>query len=195
MKASHRLQLWLLTAACSALVVFFLWAPRPWEDGPLVALELLVFSALTLEAGLTDFFSRRIPNAVLFILALLGLLLGVLETYVGLPAHGITDAVTLTDRLVAMGASAILFSLVKFLFERLSHQQQLGWGDIKFLMALGAWCSFVELLNVLFVAALIGVASAVISKLRHGAFTSVRLGFWLSLAAVFLKALSLSITS
>lgn len=195
MRTSHRLQLWLLTAACSALVVFFLWVLRPWEDAPLVAVELWVFSALTLEAGLTDFFSRRIPNIVLLILALLGLLLGALETYAGFPAHGITDAVTLMDRLIAMGASAVLFSLVKLLFERFSHQQQLGWGDIKFLIALGAWCSFVELLNILFVAALIGVASAVIAKLRHGAFKSVRLGFWLSLAAVFLKALSLSITT
>ena len=191
MKAAHRLQLWLLMAACSALVVYFLWPPRSWGDAPLVAAELWVFSALTLEAGLTDFFSRRIPNLVLLVLGLLGLILGGLETYAGLPAKGITDAVTLMDRLIAMGASA----LIKLLFERFSPQQQLGWGDTKFLIALGAWCSFVELLNIVFVAALIGVASVVIAKLRRGAFTPVCLGFWLSLAAIFLKALSLSIIS
>ena len=99
------------------------------------------------------------------------------------------------DRLIAMGASALLFSVIKLLFERFSPQQQLGWGDTKFLIALGAWCSFVELLNIVFVAALIGVASVVIAKLRRGAFTPVCLGFWLSLAAIFLKALSLSIIS
>lgn len=191
MKAAHRLQLWLLMAACSALVVYFLWPPRSWGDAPLVAAELWVFSALTLEAGLTDFFSRRIPNLVLLVLGLLGLILGGLETYAGLPAKGITDAVTLMDRLIAMGASALLFSVIKLLFERFSPQQQLGW----FLIALGAWCSFVELLNIVFVAALIGVASVVIAKLRRGAFTPVCLGFWLSLAAIFLKALSLSIIS
>ena len=195
MKAAHRLQLWLLMAACSALVVYFLWPPRSWGDAPLVAAELWVFSALTLEAGLTDFFSRRIPNLVLLVLGLLGLILGGLETYAGLPAKGITDAVTLMDRLIAMGASALLFSVIKLLFERFSSQQQLGWGDTKFLIALGAWCSFVELLNIVFVAALIGVASVVIAKLRRGAFTPVCLGFWLSLAAIFLKALSLSIIS
>ena len=138
MKAAHRLQLWLLMAACSALVVYFLWPPRSWGDAPLVAAELWVFSALTLEAGLTDFFSRRIPNLVLLVLGLLGLILGGLETYAGLPAKGITDAVTLMDRLIAMGASALLFSVIKLLFERFSPQQQLGWGDTKFLIALGA---------------------------------------------------------
>jgi len=111
-----------------------------------------------------DVRTRRIPNALTFPAAALGLIVATL-------AHGGQGAVT--------SAAGLLVGLT--LFFPLFLLGGLGGGDVKLMGALGAWLGTSVMLGVAFYTSLAGGVLAIVLIVRHGYAAQAARNLWLLL--------------
>ena len=101
--------------------------------------------------AIVDFREKRIPD-----LASLPLIAA------GLALSGLVTMVPLADRLIGSGVGFLLLWSIGEVHFRLRGQEGLGIGDAKLLAAAGAWLGWAALPAVLLIAALMGLAYAVL---------------------------------
>lgn len=132
-----------------------LWAAILVSGGLLWASCLLGWTLLAL--GLIDFRSYILPDFLTLPLIPVGLLVNWALDPASLADHGI-------------GAAAGFFFVVglRYAYWKLRGQEGIGLGDAKLLAAAGAWVSWDGLPSVVLLAALIGLATALLQHWRHG---------------------------
>jgi len=132
---------------------------RPFGVSPMATLAGIVFTAILVVAGIGDFRTRRIPNRIVAVLAVLGIVFNVVQNPV-LPG-------------LARAGGGLLVGLVFWLpFYAMGW---LGAGDVKLYAAAGAWLGPLRALDGALAGALWGAVLALIWMIRsRGVQESVR---------------------
>ncbi len=148
---------------------------------------LLLLSFLLMLARI-DARTQLLPDRLTLPLLWAGLLFNLNEVYIALP-----DAVA-----GAMAGYLALWS-VYWLFRLLTGKEALGYGDFKLLAALGAWCGWQVLPQVLLLASACGLVWTLLQRLwtRQSLQQPLAFGPWLALAggAFSLAADGLAVTA
>ena len=133
---------------------------------------LLLLSFLLMLARI-DARTQLLPDRLTLPLLWAGLLFNLNEVYIALP-----DAVA-----GAMAGYLALWS-VYWLFRLLTGKEALGYGDFKLLAALGAWCGWQVLPQVLLLASACGLVWTLLQRLwtRQSLQQPLAFGPWLALA-------------
>ena len=148
----------LAEAGCAAIGAAALWL-APGAGGAALAL----FGWQMLLLGWLDARHYWLPRALSLLLLASGLAAGGWA----MAAAGI--AAPLADRLIGAAAGGGGLWLVAALYRRLRGREGLGGGDPLFLAGVGAWCGWMALPVILLLAALAGIAVALLRGLRGDA--------------------------
>lgn len=128
--------------------------------------------AISLVGGVHDLFTRRIPNWLTFPALLLGI------------------AAQFYFNGLAGGGDAVLGALLGFgLFFPIHLFGYMGAGDVKLLMAIGAWVGWKECWQVAVLAVIIGASYALVEIVYRGRLKAVVLSTYSFLRALFLPGL------
>jgi leader peptidase (prepilin peptidase)/N-methyltransferase len=106
----------------------------------------------------------------------------------GLAAAFFIEPDTVRDRLLGVVLGAAVFAALRWVYRSLRRREGLGFGDVKLIAAAGAWVGAAALPSVVLIAAVVGLAFALLSgarrrrlsasdKLPFGSFLC--LGLWL----------------
>ena len=139
------------------------------------AWQAALFGWLLLALALLDLRHFWLPDALTAALAVAGLLLAFAVPF---PRF--------FDRLIGMAAGYVCLALIGWLYRRLRGHDGLGGGDPKLLAGIGAWTGWAALPAVLLIAALLGLAAAVVTVFFGGPMTRqtrLPLGTLLAIAA------------
>ena len=141
----------------------------------LPGLEALLFSWTSLALGLIDLEHQILPDVMTYPAIAVGLLCSILG--------GLT---TFADALLGMLAGAAVPALVIVLYKLVRGIEGMGWGDVKYLAAIGAVVGLRDCLWVLVVAAVLGalVGLALILAGRGSGRTPLPFGSFLALAVI-----------
>ncbi|HPA81522.1 MAG TPA: A24 family peptidase [Thermoanaerobaculales bacterium] len=141
----------------------------------LPGLEALLFSWTSLALGLIDLEHQILPDVMTYPAIAFGLLCSILG--------GLT---TFADALLGMLAGAAVPALVIVLYKLVRGIEGMGWGDVKYLAAIGAVVGLRDCLWVLVVAAVLGalVGLALILAGRGSGRTPLPFGSFLALAVI-----------
>ena len=141
----------------------------------LPGLEALLFSWTSLALGLIDPEHQILPDVMTYPAIAFGLLCSILG--------GLT---TFADALLGMLAGAAVPALVIVLYKLVRGIEGMGWGDVKYLAAIGAVVGLRDCLWVLVVAAVLGalVGLALILAGRGSGRTPLPFGSFLALAVI-----------
>lgn len=146
----------IIECACAfigAVALYF--APNPGG----VALALLVWQLLLL--GWLDAWHWWLPHALSAALAVSGLLFG----GVAMAALGLNA--TPIDRMIGMAGGFAALAFIALVYRVLRGREGLGGGDAPMLGAIGAWVGWATLPLVLLLAALAGIAVALVRGVRR----------------------------
>ena len=154
-------------------------ANRPLASGQVTGKEarllfiVLVLLSFLLILARIDARTQLLPDRLTLPLLWAGLLFNLNEVYIALP-----DAVA-----GAMAGYLALWS-VYWLFRLLTGKEALGYGDFKLLAALGAWCGWQVLPQVLLLASASGLVWTLLQRLwtRQSLQQPLAFGPWLALA-------------
>lgn len=169
----------LLTAICSALVVWKFGATWPAAAG------LLFTWALIALAGI-DVRTQLLPDQITLPLLWLGLLVALVPFFVDAPA-------------AIVGAAIGYVSLwsVYWAFKLLTGKEGMGYGDFKLLAAIGAWLGWQMLPLTILLSSVVGavVGISLIVFARHGRNVPIPFGPYLAAAGVIALFWGREITS
>ena len=137
--------------------------------------EALLFSWVCLTLALIDYDHQLLPDVI----TLPTLLLGLVASYFG----GLTDII---DAIIGATIGGAIPMGVIFAYKLLRGEEGMGWGDVKFLAAIGAVLGAAGTLWVLVVASVLGalVGVVLIAAGRGSAKTALPFGTFLSAAAL-----------
>jgi leader peptidase (prepilin peptidase)/N-methyltransferase len=158
-----------------------------WQWGPsLTAVEVAVFAWISLVLGLIDLEHQILPD----LLTYPSILLGLTASWFG----GYTWWL---DSLLGAVVGAALPTLVIVLYRWLRGVEGMGWGDVKYLAAIGSVVGLRGCTGVLVVAATLGAAVGVglIVSGRGSGKTALPFGTFLALAVILWLYLPESVTS
>lgn len=168
-----------------AVLLIFLWCLWLLPLEYLGAGCFLGWSLLTLSA--IDARCYRLPDVLTLPLIFAGLLF-----------NGWTQPENLMDYVIGAGAGYLLFVVIEVAYQKLRGRAGLGRGDAKLFAAVGAWAGWQSLPEVMFMAAVLGIAAALLwsmgrrqklvtTRIPFGPFLSVSLWFtWLYGPLIFL---------
>lgn len=141
----------------------------------LVGLEVVVFTWSTLALGLIDLDHQILPNVLTYPTLIFGLTVSFFGGLVPL-AHSVAGAIV----------GAALPAAVILLYRVLRGEDGMGWGDVKYLAAIGAVVGLTECLWVLVCAAVFGALFGVVLMAtgRGSAKTALPFGTFLALAVL-----------
>ncbi len=159
-------------AAAGALAVLAL---QRW-GASVTMVEVVVFAWISLALGLIDLDFQILPD----VLTIPSLLLGLTASYLG----GYTWWL---DSLLGALVGAVLPTAVIVLYRLLRGIEGMGWGDVKYLAAIGSVVGLQGCVGVLVVAATVGAAVGVglILAGRGSGKTALPFGTFLALAVIF----------
>ena len=146
---------WLTLAVELGALVVALWAASATDGAMLWASCALGWVLLALAA--IDFREEWLPDVLT-----LPLLAG------GLLVNGLNDPPHLIGCVVGAMAGFAVFAAIRWAYRRWRGREGLGLGDAKLLAAAGAWLSWESLPSVVLLAAVIGLAMALIAAWRGG---------------------------
>jgi leader peptidase (prepilin peptidase)/N-methyltransferase len=158
-----------------------------WQWGPgLVAVEVAVFAWVSLALGLIDLEHQILPD----LLTYPSILLGLTASWFG----GYTWWL---DSLLGAVVGAALPTMVIVLYRWLRGVEGMGWGDVKYLAAIGSVVGLQGCIGVLVVAATLGavVGVGLILSGRGSGKTALPFGTFLALAVILWLYLPESVTS
>jgi len=158
-----------------------------WQWGPsLTAVEVAVFAWISLVLGLIDLEHQILPD----LLTYPSILLGLTASWFG----GYTWWL---DSLLGAVVGAALPTMVIVLYRWLRGVEGMGWGDVKYLAAIGSVVGLRGCVGVLVVAATLGAAVGVglILSGRGSGKTALPFGTFLALAVILWLYLPESVTS
>ena len=162
----------LVEAAAGALAVLALqrWGPS------VTTVEVVIFAWISLALGLIDLDFQILPD----VLTIPSLILGLAASYFG----GYTWWL---DSLLGAVVGAALPTAVILLYRLLRGVEGMGWGDVKYLAAIGSVVGLQGCVGVLVVAATVGAAVGVglILTGRGSGKTALPFGTFLALAVIF----------
>ncbi|WP_376814068.1 prepilin peptidase [Castellaniella hirudinis] len=150
-----------------------------WRFGPTgAALAAIVFVSVLLVLAWIDAETGFLPDRLTLPLLWLGLLVNMDETFAPL-AYAV------------MGAAGgyLAFWCVNEVFRVMTGREALGRGDFKLLAALGAWLGWAALPRVVFAAAVLGLAVALVRRMVGRLAPGEAFGFGPFLAAAGIAAL------
>jgi leader peptidase (prepilin peptidase)/N-methyltransferase len=141
----------------------------------LVGFEVAVFAWASLALGLIDLEHQILPDVITYPCILFGLACSAGE--------GLT---TLADSVAGALAGAALPTLVIVIYRLLRGAEGMGWGDVKYLAAIGAVVGLRDCLWVLMVAATLGALTglALITVGRGSGKTALPFGTFLAAAVI-----------
>ncbi|QNK30935.1 prepilin peptidase [Serratia sp. JUb9] len=147
-----------------------LWQPPGW---PLLA--LLLFCTLVLTLSIIDFNTMLLPDVLTLPLLWLGLLCNLNGWFV-----------PLEQAVIGAAAGYMALWLLFWLFRLGSGKEALGYGDFKLTAALGAWCGWQSLPNLLLLAAGGGLAYKLLRYgwNKHSAQQPLAFGPWLGMSGL-----------
>lgn len=165
---------WFTLAIELAAVIVALWAASLADGAMLWASCTLGWVLLAL--AVIDLHEEWLPDVLT-----LPLLAG------GLLVNGLEDPANLPGDIIGAAAGYLVFAAIRFLYRRWRGRDGLGLGDAKLLAAAGAWLSWESLPSVVLIAALIGLAMALLAASRAGRRIALdqRLPFGPALCAAF----------
>ncbi|WP_323000080.1 A24 family peptidase [Castellaniella sp.] len=150
-----------------------------WRFGPTGAsLAAIVFVSVLLVLAWIDAETGFLPDRLTLPLLWLGLLVNVDATFAPL-AHAVVGA----------AGGYLAFWCVDGVFQALTGRAALGRGDFKLLAALGAWLGWTALPRVVFAAAVLGLAVALMRRMTGRLAPGEAFGFGPFLAAAGIAAL------
>jgi leader peptidase (prepilin peptidase)/N-methyltransferase len=140
-----------------------------------VALEVTVFAWMSIALGLIDLEHQILPDVITYP----GMALGLLASWLG----GFTS---LGQSVGGLGVGAAVPVLVLVLYRWLRGEEGMGWGDVKYLGAIGAVVGARDCLWVLILAAVVGalVGGLLMAVGRGTMKTALPFGTFLAVAAV-----------
>lgn len=158
-----------LAGALLAVAVIGVWG-LDW-----IALAYYIFLMVLLASALIDAETTLLPDQLTLPLLWLGLL--------GAAAFETTP--TLFDAMVGAVVGYLSLWLVYWVFRLLTRREGMGYGDFKLMAAIGAWLGWQTSPAVILIAALLGLAYAVLRILRRTATrgTPIPFGPFLAIAA------------
>ena len=161
----------LVEAAAGAFAVLALWR---WGPG-LTGAEVVVFAWASLVLGLIDLDHQILPDVITYPLIVLGLTASWLGGYTWW-----------LDSLVGALVGAALPTAVILLYRALRGIDGMGWGDVKYLAAIGSVVGLHGCVLVLVIAATLGavVGVGLILSGRGSAKTALPFGTFLALAVI-----------
>jgi leader peptidase (prepilin peptidase)/N-methyltransferase len=165
---------WFTLAIELAATIVALWAATVSEGAMLWASCALGWVLLAL--AVIDFREEFLPDVLTLPLVLLGLVVNYFDD----PANLIGD-------IIGAAAGYLAFAGIRFLYRQWRGREGLGLGDAKLLAAAGAWLSWEGLPSVVLIAAVIGLAMALLLALRarRNVTLDQRLPFGPALCAAF----------
>ena len=140
-----------------------------------LGLEVVVFSWVSLALALIDLEHQILPDVMTYPSILFGLAMSWLGGWT-----------TLSDALLGAAVGAALPTAVILAYRWLRGEEGMGWGDVKYLAAIGAVVGARDCLWVLVVASVLGalVGLGLIVAGRGSAKTALPFGTFLALAAI-----------
>jgi leader peptidase (prepilin peptidase)/N-methyltransferase len=158
-----------LTAGLLALAAVARWGVS------LTGFEVLIFAWISLVLGLIDFDHQILPNALTYPSIALGLLFSLFDGYTWW-----------LDSLVGAVVGALLPTLVIVIYRLWRGIEGMGWGDVKYLAAIGSVVGLRGVVGVLVLASVAGalVGLALIAAGRGSAKTALPFGTFLALAVI-----------
>ena len=138
-------------------------------------LEVLIFAWVSLALGLIDFDYQILPNVLTYPSIVFGLLFSFLGGYTWW-----------LDALVGALVGALLPTLVIIVYKLWRGIEGMGWGDVKYLAAIGAVVGLRGVVGILVVASILGalVGLALIASGRGSGTTALPVGTFLALAVI-----------
>lgn len=115
----------------------------------------MAFVALMLSVAIFDFCRLIIPNAIVIVGAILGIVLAVVNSF--------SD---LSDIFLAGLASAILLAVVRWAGNKLLQRESMGMGDVKLAGVIGLFIGFLPFLIALWMASVAGAGYGLL-KIRN----------------------------
>ncbi|WP_411820273.1 prepilin peptidase [Hyphococcus formosus] len=154
--------------------------------GALCAIGSVVLFGFTVTAGLAaifllflvtlaaiDFETSYLPDALTLPLVALGIITNAVDLFV-----------PFLDAVIGAVAGYAVFRLIDIVFTKLRGIEGLGQGDAKLLAAIGAWLGWAALAPTVFVAAMLGLVSVGIIRLKgHPVTSDMAIAFGPALAA------------
>ena len=138
-------------------------------------LEVLIFSWVSLALGLIDLDHQILPNVLTYPSIVFGLLFSWLGGYTWW-----------LDALVGALVGALLPTVVIIVYKLWRGIEGMGWGDVKYLAAIGAVVGLRGVVGILVVASILGalVGLALIASGRGSGKTALPFGTFLALAVI-----------
>ena len=138
-------------------------------------LEVLIFAWVSLALGLIDFDYQILPNVLTYPSIVFGLVFSWLGGYTWW-----------LDSLVGAAVGALLPTLVIVLYKLWRGIEGMGWGDVKYLAAIGAVVGLRGVVGVLVVGSILGalVGLGMIAVGRGSGKTALPFGTFLALAVI-----------
>lgn len=161
----------LMIELCAGLIGGVALFAEPGAGGLLGA----IFGWLLLTLAALDAQHHWLPDRLTFLLAVTGLA----ASHFGVEPN-------IIDRLIGGGVGFVSLFLVGWSYQRLRGREGLGGGDPKLLGAIGLWLGWPAIPLVILLAALVGLTSAGVTRLRGGAIasdTSLPLGSFMAITA------------
>lgn len=168
-----------VAAAAVALLALLVWGLTPQ------ALAAFVFFALLLAMAVIDHETTYLPDALTLPLIALGLL-------VNMPHWPSVNFTPLPDALIGATLGYLVFWLIDVAYKKLRGRDGLGRGDAKLLCGLGAWLGWYTLPFIVFISALLALATILASGkagAQINAQTQIPFGPFLALAGGLLLLL------
>ena len=144
-----------------------------WIPGLASLFSLWVLAAFLLPLAMIDGQHQLLPDCLTQPLLWAGLLF-----------HAFSHGLPLRDALLGAVAGYLSLWLVYWAFRLLTRREGLGYGDFKLLAALGAWCGWQVLPQVLLLASACGLVWTLLQRLwtRQSLQQPLAFGPWLALA-------------
>jgi leader peptidase (prepilin peptidase)/N-methyltransferase len=143
---------WLAPATELGAIVIALWAALTVDGSMLWASCALGWTLLAL--ALIDWRDGILPD----VLTLPLLALGLVVTYF--------SGADLLDSALGAALGFLLFAAIRWLYQRVRGREGLGLGDAKLLAAAGAWVGWDSLPSIVLIAAVLGLAAALVMAWR-----------------------------
>lgn len=142
----------------------------------LTGLEVLIFSWISLALCLIDYDFQILPNTLTYPAVVLGLVCSWFGGYT-----------SWLDSLLGAVVGAMLPALVIVIYKLWRGVEGMGWGDVKYLAAIGAVVGLQGVVGVLVIAATVGalVGLGLIAMGRGSGKTELPFGTFLALAVIF----------
>lgn len=140
------------------LLTGILFGLMAWQYGSSdVAVGACLFSAFVVAMTFIDADTQLLPDQLTLPLLWLGLLFNLITGFVPLP-----------QAVIGTAAGYMSLWLLYHLFKLLTGKEGMGYGDFKMLAAIGAWLGVAILPVVVFAAALVGIAAALVKRVSKG---------------------------